>query len=250
MTARLAPTSVETAWTELALGHLQQLAGRSDEADARQREALELFASHGEAEEAMAARLALASALADRGRVSEAITLAREALEQGRAARRDDVIAWASGILGMFLAAGHDLDGARAAYEQGRDAAARMGSDVYLAMAHRQLAMVELMADRPEDAGANWDAPRRSTAAPRTSRASAMRWRSQPGRISPTATSRMRPTRQPSHSSYTTRSGCLCGRTAPAAGSVDGTTAHGERRARAPASMAIIRAGSRPAAHV
>jgi predicted ATPase len=151
MTARLAPTSVETAWTALALGHLQQLAGRSDEADARLRAALELFASHDEAEGATGARLALASALADRGRVGEATTLTREALEHGRAAQRDDVIAWASGILGMFLAAGHDLDGARAAYEQARDAAARMGSDVYLAMAHRQLAMVELIADRREE---------------------------------------------------------------------------------------------------
>lgn len=151
MAARLAPTSLEAAWIALALGHLQQLSDRSDEADARLRTALDLFTSHHEANGVIASRLALAAALADRGRLREAITLAREALEQGREARRDDIIEWASSLLGTFLAADRDLDGARTAQEEARDAAARLGSQVALAMAHHQLAMVELMAGRREE---------------------------------------------------------------------------------------------------
>ena len=102
MAAQFAPTSVETAWIALALGALQAQAGRSDEADARLRTAVELFSSHDEAEGVVAARLALASVLADRGRVHEAITAARKILERGHQAERDDIIEWASSILGTF----------------------------------------------------------------------------------------------------------------------------------------------------
>jgi predicted ATPase len=151
LAARLDPASVEAAWIALSLGHLQQLAGRSDEADARLRTALELLTSHDEAVGVMGARLALASSSADLGRVREAVVLAREALTQGREAGRDDIVAWASSMLGTFLAVDRDFEGARAAYEQSRDAAARMGSDVYVAMAHQQLALVELMADRRQE---------------------------------------------------------------------------------------------------
>jgi predicted ATPase len=151
MAAQLAPTSVEAAWIALALGHLQAQAGRSDEANARLRTALELFTSHDQADGVVAARLALASVLADLGRVREAITVARETLEQGRQARRDDITEWASSLLGTFLVAAGELDGARAAHQEAQDAAARLGSGLFVAMAHHQLAIVELMADRPDE---------------------------------------------------------------------------------------------------
>jgi tetratricopeptide (TPR) repeat protein len=151
MAAQLAPASVETAWIALALGALQAQVGRSDEADAHLRTAVELFTSHDQAEGVVAARLALASVLADRGRVREAITAAREILGQGRQARRDDIIEWASSILGGFLVAAGELDAARAAHEQARDAAARLGWGPYLAMAHHQLAVIELLAGQPEE---------------------------------------------------------------------------------------------------
>ncbi len=151
MAAKLAPTSAETAWIALALGILQQHAGRSDEADPPLRTALELFTSHDEADGVVAARLALASVLADRGRVGEAITMARDILEQGRQAQRDYIIEWAASILGTFLIAAGELDHARAAHEQARDAAARMGLAAALALAHHQLAIIELLAGRPAE---------------------------------------------------------------------------------------------------
>jgi predicted ATPase len=151
MAAQLAPTSMETAWIALALGHLQQQAGRSDQADARLQAAIELFTSHDEADGAVTARLALASVLADRGRLREAITVAEEILRQGREAGRDDITQWAASILGTFLVAAGELDAARAAHEQAREAATHLGSGLYLALAHHQLAVTELLADRPQE---------------------------------------------------------------------------------------------------
>jgi predicted ATPase len=151
MAAQLAPTSVEAAWIALALGALQAQAGRSDQADARLRTAVELFTSHNQAEGIVTARLALASVLADTGRVREAITLAQEILEQGRQARRDDIIEWASSILGTFLVAAGELGAARAALQQARDAAAQLGWGPYQALAHDLLAAVELLAGRREE---------------------------------------------------------------------------------------------------
>jgi predicted ATPase len=58
-----------------------------------------------------------------------------------------------------------------------------------------------------KNAGGIWGSPRRSTAAPRTWRASATRWRSRRRPVSPTTTSTRRPTRRPSRRNCTTHSG-------------------------------------------
>ena len=151
LAAQLAPTSVEAGWIALAAGHLQQQAGRSDEAEARLRTAIDLFTSHDQAEGAVAARLALASVLADNRRLPEAITLARDILRQARQAGRDDISEWAASILGTFLTVAGELDAARAAHEQARELAAHLGSGLFVALAHHQLAIVELLAGQLEE---------------------------------------------------------------------------------------------------
>jgi tetratricopeptide (TPR) repeat protein len=148
MATQLAPTSAKTAWITLALGHLQQQAGRSDQAAVPLRTAIELFTAHNEADGALSARLALASVHADEGRLREAITLAQDILSHGRHAAREDIIEWAASILGTFLAASGDLDAARAAQEQAQEAATHLGTGLHVAQAHHQLAVIELLAGR------------------------------------------------------------------------------------------------------
>jgi predicted ATPase len=151
MASQLAPISVEAAWIALAIGHLQQQAGQSDEAETRLRTAIDLFTSHDQAEGVLAARLALASALADNGHLPEAITLAQDILNHGCQAGRDDIAEWASSILGTFLTAAGELDAARAAHERARGLAVRLGSGLFVALAHHQLAIVDLLAGRLEE---------------------------------------------------------------------------------------------------
>lgn len=151
MADRTAPVSVEKAWISVALAHVLDQAGRGAEAEHSAQAALELFISFGEQDGIAAGRLTLAAALGDQGRTAEAIALAQEVLDQARRAGQDGVILVAASILGACLIAQRDLDAARTAQQIAQEAAARIGAQLYLATAHHQLAVIELMADHLAD---------------------------------------------------------------------------------------------------
>ena len=145
---RIARGSVEEGWIALALAHLLDQAGRSEDAQGHVQSALDLFESHRVSEGIFAARLTLAVICADLGRIDDAIALARQTLDEGCQTGGDGVVEVAASILGTCYVAQGDLNAARTSHQLALQAATRMGSQLYLAMAHHQLAVVELMAGR------------------------------------------------------------------------------------------------------
>lgn len=142
---------VDQAWILLALGHCQQQVGLAEAAEAPLRHALDLFAAHGVDDGIVNTRLVLAAALADEGRMTDAIAMATDVLRRARDERRDSLVEWAASLLGTFHAAAGELATARAYEEEAARAAANISSDQYVAMAHHQLAMIELMDHRTDE---------------------------------------------------------------------------------------------------
>jgi predicted ATPase len=146
MAAREAPRSLQHAWLLVKLGHAYEQAGDLERAEHPIRAALEEFAAHGDTDGIVDGKLSLASVLAGCGRLDDAIPMAEEVLAGGRRARDDSIVEWAASILGTFFVARSEYDIARGYQQEARDAAERNGSPTYVAMAHHQLALIELMA--------------------------------------------------------------------------------------------------------